>query len=354
MVLVTHDSREFPMRKFTITAAAFAAMAFAPAQAADITGAGATFPFPIYAKWAEAYKAATGIGLNYQSIGSGGGIRQIRAKTVDFGATDAPVKGEELTRDAMIQFPMVMGGLVPALNVQGIGQRGLKLTGPLLAEIYLGNIKKWNDPKIVALNPGVTLPDATINVVYRSDGSGTTFVWTEYLSLVSPDWKGKIGANTSVQWPVGVGGRGNEGVSGTVRQIANSIGYVEYAYAKQNNLAYALVQNKAGNFPVPDDKSFQAAASEAKWESMPGFGISLNDQPFSDAWPIVSATFILMYTKPADPARSQAALKFFDWAFTNGDKLALDLEYVPLPEPVKQKVRASWKGMTDTAGKPIF
>ncbi|MCX7323312.1 MAG: phosphate ABC transporter substrate-binding protein PstS [Hyphomicrobiales bacterium] len=337
------------MRKFAITAAAFAAMSLSPAKAADITGAGATFPFPIYAKWAEAYKAATGIGLNYQSIGSGGGIRQIRAKTVDFGATDAPVKGDELTRDGMIQFPMVMGGVVPALNVAGIG-----LTGPLLGDIFLGNVKKWNDPKIVALNPGVMLPDATINVVYRSDGSGTTFVWTEYLSLVSDEWKTKIGTNTSVQWPVGVGGRGNEGVSGTVRQIANSIGYVEYAYAKQNNLSYALVQNKAGNFPVPDDTSFQAAASAADWNAAPGFGISLNNQAAPTAWPIVSATFILMYAKPADPAKSAAALKFFDWAFANGDKLATDLEYVPMPAPVKAQVRASWKAVVDTAGKPVF
>jgi phosphate transport system substrate-binding protein len=342
------------MRKFAITAAAFAALSLSPAKAADITGAGATFPFPIYAKWAEAYKAATGIGLNYQSIGSGGGIRQIRAKTVDFGATDAPVKGDELTRDGMIQFPMVMGGVVPALNVAGIGQRGLKLTGPVLGDIFLGNVKKWNDPKIVALNPGVTLPDATINVVYRSDGSGTTFVWTEYLSLVSDEWKAKIGTNTSVQWPVGVGGRGNEGVSGTVRQIANSIGYVEYAYAKQNNLSYALVQNKAGNFPVPDDTSFQAAASAADWNAAPGFGISLNNQAAPTAWPIVSATFILMYAKPADPAKSAAALKFFDWAFANGDKLATDLEYVPMPAPVKVQVRASWKAVVDTAGKPVF
>ncbi len=343
------------MRTFAIAAAALAAIGFtSAAKAADITGAGATFPFPIYAKWAEAYKAASGIGLNYQSIGSGGGIRQIRAKTVDFGATDAPVKGEELTRDGMIQFPMVMGGVVPALNIQGVGQRGLKLTGPLLGDIFLGTVKKWNDPKIIALNPGVTLPDATINVVYRSDGSGTTFVWTEYLSMVSDEWKAKIGTNTSVQWPVGVGGRGNEGVSGTVKQIANSIGYVEYAYAKQNNLAYALVQNKAGNFPAPDDKSFQAAAAAANWSAAPGFGISLNHQAAPEAWPIVSATFILMYAKPADPAKSQAALKFFDWAFTNGDKLALDLEYVPMPDAVKTMVRASWKGMTDPAGKPIF
>ncbi len=346
------------MRKITY-AVAFAAFTMAPAlttsaSASDITGAGATFPFPVYAKWAEAYKAATGIGLNYQSIGSGGGIRQIRAKTVDFGATDAPVKGEELTRDGMIQFPMVMGGVVPALNIEGVGQRGLKLTGPLIGEIFLGEVKKWNDPKIVALNPGVKLPDATINVVYRSDGSGTTFVWTEYLSLVSDAWKTKIGTNTSVQWPVGVGGRGNEGVSGTVKQIANSIGYVEYAYAKQNNLAYALVQNKAGQFPAPDDTSFQAAAASADWSAQPGFGISLNNQAAPGAWPIVSATFILMYAKPADPAKSQAALKFFDWAYTNGDKLATDLEYVPLPAPVKAQVRAAWKGIVDTSGKPIF
>jgi phosphate transport system substrate-binding protein len=343
------------MRKLAAVTATFAALTFAPvAQAADITGAGATFPFPIYAKWAEAYKAATGIGLNYQSIGSGGGIRQIRAKTVDFGATDAPIPGDQLTRDGMIQFPAVMGGLVPAMNVQGIGQRGLKLTGPILADIYLGKINRWNDPRIVELNPGVTLPAANINVVYRSDGSGTTFVWTEYLSMVSDEWRTRIGTNTSVQWPVGVGGRGNEGVSGTVRQIANSIGYVEYAYAKQNNLSYALVRNKAGNYPVPDDKSFQAAAAEADWASKPGFGISLNDQPFKDAWPIVSATFILMYEKPADPARSAAALKFFDWAFSNGDKLALDLEYVPMPAAVKGKVRAEWAKVTDAAGKPVM
>jgi phosphate transport system substrate-binding protein len=343
------------MRKFFAVATFAATIAVAaPAAAADITGAGATFPFPIYAKWAEAYKAATGVGLNYQSIGSGGGIRQIRARTVDFGASDAPIPGDQLTRDGMIQFPMVMGGLVPAMNVQGIGQRGLKITGQLLADIYLGKVTMWNDPQIVALNPGVSLPNAKINVVYRSDGSGTTFVWTEYLSMVSEEWRTRIGTNTSVQWPVGVGGRGNEGVSGTVRQIANSIGYVEYAYAKQNNLSYALVRNKAGNYPVPDDKSFQAAAAEADWSSKPGFGISLNDQPFADAWPIVSATFILMYAKPADPARSAAALRFFDWAFTNGDKLALDLEYVPMPAPVKAKVRASWGQVTDAANRPVF
>lgn len=339
-------------RLFAATALALATFA-TPAAAADITGAGATFPFPIYAKWAEAYKAATGVGLNYQSIGSGGGIRQIRAKTVDFGATDAPLKGDALEKDGLLQFPMVMGGVVPALNIQGIGPRGLKLTGPILAEIYLGTVKKWNDPKITALNPGVTLPDATINVVYRSDGSGTTFVWTEYLSLVSDEWKSKIGTNTSVQWPVGVGGRGNEGVSGTVRQIANSIGYVEYAYAKQNNLAYALVQNKAGNFPEPESKSFQAAAAEADWSAAPGFGISLNNQAAKDAWPIVSATFILMYEKAQNPAASREALKFFDWAYRNGDKLAEDLIYVPMPEAVKSRVRSYWARIVGPDGKPV-
>jgi phosphate transport system substrate-binding protein len=340
-------------RLFVASALALATFA-TPAAAADITGAGATFPFPIYAKWAEAYKKETGIGLNYQSIGSGGGIRQIRAKTVDFGASDAPLKGDVLQKDGLIQFPAVMGGLVPALNVQGIGQRGLKLTGPLLADIYLGNIKKWNDPKITALNPGVSLPDATINVVYRSDGSGTTYVWTEYLSMVSPEWKDKIGFNTSVQWPVGVGGRGNEGVSGTVRQINNSIGYVEYAYAKQNNLAYALVQNKAGNFPEPSTQSFQAAAAGADWSAAPGFGISLNNEAAPGAWPIVSATFILMYEKPVNPTASGEALKFFDWAFRKGDKLAEELVYVPMPDAVKQRVRTYWSRVVGPDGKPVF
>lgn len=324
------------------------------ALAADITGAGATFPFPIYSKWAEAYKAATGVGLNYQSIGSGGGIRQIKAKTVDFGATDAPLKGEDLVKDGLMQFPAVMGGVVPAISIPGVDARQLKLTGPLIAEIYLGKISKWNDPKIVALNPSVKLPDSGISVVYRSDGSGTTYVWTEYLSLVSEEWKTKIGLNTSVQWPVGVGGKGNEGVSATVKQISNSIGYVEYAYAKQNKLSYALVQNKAGNYPVPDDVSFQAAAAGANWDEKPGFGISLNNQAAKDAWPVVSATFILMHAKPEKPEQSKAALAFFDWAFKNGDKLALDLEYVPMPDAVKAKARASWAGITDNSGKPIF
>lgn len=341
------------MRK--ILAAATVALSMTTgAQAADITGAGATFPFPIYAKWAEAYKAATGVGLNYQSIGSGGGIRQIKAKTVDFGASDAPLKGDDLEKSGLLQFPAVMGGLVPAINIAGINPRELKLTGPLLADIYFGKIKRWNDPQIAALNPNLKLPDAGISVVYRSDGSGTTYVWTEYLSLISADWKSKVGFNTSVQWPVGVGGKGNEGVSATVKQIANSIGYVEYAYAKQNKLSYALVQNKSGHFPDPDDTSFQAAADGADWSAAPGMGISLNNQAGDKAWPIVSATFILMHRKPEKTEQSQAALKFFDWAFKNGDKLALELEYVPLPASVKDKVRASWAGVTDNSGKPVF
>jgi phosphate transport system substrate-binding protein len=341
------------MRKLLILAAASIGLSGA-AQAADITGAGATFPFPIYAKWAEAYKKDTGIGLNYQSIGSGGGIRQIKSKTVDFGASDMPLKGEDLEKDGLLQFPAVMGALVPAINIQGVAAREIKFTGPILSEIYQGVIRKWNDPKLTALNPSVKLPDANITVVYRSDGSGTTFVWTDYLSRVSADWKSKIGANTSVQFPVGVGGKGNEGVSASVKQINNSIGYVEYAYAKQNNLAYGLVQNRDGQFPNPDDKSFQAAAANANWNEAPGFGIIINNQPGAEAWPITSATFILMHKKADKPEQSKAALAFFDWAFKNGDKLALDLEYVPMPANVKDQIRASWKGITDASSKPIF
>lgn len=340
------------MRKF-LTIATLALGLTGAAQAADMTGAGATFPFPIYAKWAEAYKKETGNGLNYQSIGSGGGIRQIKAKTVDFGASDMPLKGEDLDQNGYIQFPTVMGAIVPAVNVPGIAAGQLKLSGALLAEIYMGAVKKWNDPKIVELNKGVALPDANINVVYRSDGSGTTFVFTDYLSRVSADWKGKIGANTSVQFPVGIGGKGNEGVAASVKQIANSIGYVEYAYAKQNGLAHGLVQNKDGQFPAPSIEAFQAAAADADWNAAPGFGILLNNQPGAKAWPITSATFILMYKKTDKPEQSKEVLKFFDWAYKNGDKLAADLEYVPLPENVKGKVRESWKTITDASGKAL-
>ncbi|TCR68369.1 phosphate ABC transporter substrate-binding protein PstS [Bosea sp. BK604] len=341
------------MRKILILAAATVGLA-GVAQAADITGAGATFPFPIYSKWAEAYKKETNVGLNYQSIGSGGGIRQIKAKTVAFGATDAPLPGDDLKKDGLIQFPTVMGGVVPAINVAGVEAGKLKLSGELIAEIYMGNIKKWNDPKIVALNADIKLPDANINPVYRSDGSGTTYVFTDYLSRVSADWKSKIGTNQSVQWPVGIGGKGNEGVSASVKQVANSIGYVEYAYAKQNKLAYALVKNADGNFPAPDDKAFQAAAANANWNEAPGFGISLNNQKGAQAWPITSATFLLVHAKPEKPEEVQAALKFVDWAYSKGDQLALDLDYVPLPANVKDQVRAAWKGVTDNSGKPIF
>ncbi|WP_425329944.1 phosphate ABC transporter substrate-binding protein PstS [Terrirubrum flagellatum] len=324
-----------------LAAAGFLAASAISASAADITGAGATFPFPLYAKWAEAYKASANIGLNYQSIGSGGGIRQIKAKTVDFGASDMPLKGDELKTDGLIQFPSAMGGIVPAINVQGVGAGGLKLTGAVLADIYLGKITKWNDKAIAGLNSGVTLPDAAINVVYRSDGSGTSFVWTDYLSRVSDEWKSKIGANTSVSWPVGVGGKGNEGVSASVKQVPNSIGYVEYAYAKQNKLAFALVANKDGKYPAPENKAFQAAAANADWNAAPGFGIILNNQPGDEAWPITSATFILI-RKDGDAAKNQAALKFFDWAYSNGDKIATDLDYVPLPTNVKAAIRQTW------------
>ena len=341
------------MRKILVLAAVAAGIA-GSAQAADITGAGATFPFPIYSKWAEAYKKEAGVGLNYQSIGSGGGIRQIKAKTVAFGATDAPLKGEDLSKDGLIQFPTVMGGVVPAVNIAGVEPGKLKLSGEIIAQIYLGDIKKWNDPKIAALNAGLTLPDANINPVYRSDGSGTTFVFTDYLSKVSADWKAKIGTNTAVQWPVGIGGKGNEGVSASVKQVANSIGYVEYAYAKQNKLSHALVKNADGNFPAPEEKAFQAAAANANWSEQPGFGISLNNQKGAEAWPITSATFILVHAKPEKPEEVQAALKFFDWAYKGGDKLASDLDYVALPANVKDQVRNAWKGVTDNAGKPIF
>ena len=326
---------------FAVAAFTVAAASITPAKAADITGAGATFPFPLYSKWAEAYKAASGNGLNYQSIGSGGGIRQIRAKTVDFGASDMPLKGEDLEKDKLVQFPAAIGALVPAVNIAGVEQRGIKFTGPVLADIYLGKIAKWNDKAIADLNPGVKLPETNINVVYRSDGSGTTFVWTDYLSRVSDEWKSKIGANTSVSWPVGIGGKGNEGVSASVKQIANSIGYVEYAYAKQNKLSYGLVSNKDGKFPVPEERNFQAAAANADWAASPGYGVILNNQPGANAWPITSATFILM-RKEADAAKNADAIRFFDWAFINGDKIASELEYVPLPANVKEKIRATW------------
>jgi phosphate transport system substrate-binding protein len=337
-------------------AAVVAAATFAnPVAAADITGAGATFPFPVYAKWAEAYKKETGTGLNYQSIGSGGGIKQIQAKTVDFGATDAPLKGADLEKAGLVQFPTVMGGIVPVINVSGLSAGQLKLTGDVLADIFQGKIAKWSDPKIAQLNPGVKLPDAQITPVYRSDSSGTTNVFTTYLSQVSEPWKSSLGANTTVTWPVGQGGKGNEGVAATVKQVPNSIGYVEYAYAKQNAIPYALLQNKAGKYPQPDNKAFQAAAASADWNSAPGFGISLTNQAGEEAWPITAPTFVLVYKSPEKPEQTAEVLKFFDWAYKSGDKLAADLDYVPLPDNVVAMIHAAWaKDIKDKSGQPLF
>ena len=324
------------------------------AAAADITGAGATFIYPLLSKWSADYSQATGNKINYQSIGSGGGIAQIKAKTVDFGSSDKPLPPEELKAAGLGQFPSAIGGVVPVINIPGLKAGAMKLDGELVADIFLGKVAKWNDPRIVALNGGLKLPDLKITVVHRSDGSGTSFNFTNYLSKVSPDWKAQVGEGTAVQWPVGIGGKGNEGVSASVKQVANSIGYVEYAYAKQNKLSHALVKNADGNFPAPEEKAFQAAAANANWSEQPGFGISLNNQKGAEAWPITSATFILVHAKPEKPEETQAALKFVDWAYKNGDQLALGLDYVPLPAGVKDQVRNAWKGVTDPAGKPIF
>ena len=324
------------------------------AAAADITGAGATFPYPLYAKWAETYKAKSGVGMNYQSIGSGGGIKQIQAKTVDFGASDKPLTLDELNKAGLTQFPAVMGGVVPVVNLPGVAPGQLKVTGPLLADIYLGKVTKWNDPAITSINPGVNLPAQNITVVRRSDGSGTTFIWTNYLSRVSEEWKTKVGENSAVNWPTGVGGKGNEGVANYVTRIKGAIGYVEYAYAKQNKIAHASVQNAAGNFVQPDDSSFAASAAGADWSKAPGFYLILTNQPGKDTWPISSATFILMHKKQDKPAQATEALKFFDWAYSNGDATAGQLDYVPMPASVKTLVRNSWKQIADTSGKPVW
>ncbi len=317
-----------------------AAVLAAPAHAQEVTGAGASFPAPVYAKWAEAYKAQGGATVNYQSIGSGGGIRQIRARTVVFGATDAPLSGADLDKDGLVQFPTVLGGVVPVINVQGVQTRQLRLTGEVLADMFRGEIKTWNDKRIAELNPGVTLPAANITPVYRSDGSGTTSIFTSYLSEVSPGWKDKLGAGTTVNWPVGQGGKGNEGVAATVKQVVNSIGYVEYAYAKSNNIPYALMRNRDGQFVEPDADTFAAAAEGANWAAQPGFGISLTNQPGAKSWPITGATFILIHKEPKDAKAAGEAVKFFEWAYKNGDKLALDLEYVPVPDSLVEKVRS--------------
>jgi phosphate transport system substrate-binding protein len=341
--------------KTIMTAAAFAAAAvLSPARAADMTGAGSTFAYPLVAKWAETYKAATGNGLNYQSIGSGGGIKQIKAKTVDFGASDMPLKAEELNADGLVQFPVMMGGVVPVVNLPGVQPGQLKMTGQLLADIYLGKITKWNAQPIAALNPGVKLPDQDITVVHRADGSGTSFLFTDYLSKSSAEFKEKIGANTAVKWPVGMGGKGNEGVAANVQRIAGSIGYVEYAFAKKGKMPYAALKNRDGNFVQPDDETFKAAAANADWAKTPGFGVVLTDQAGKNAWPITGATFILMHKAQADAAKGREVLKFFDWAFKNGDKAATELEYVPMPDAVTKLVQDSWKNVKDAQGKNVW
>ncbi|MDP3688567.1 MAG: phosphate ABC transporter substrate-binding protein PstS [Sulfurimicrobium sp.] len=326
----------------TLIAAAVLSMS-ASASAADMTGAGATFPYPIYAKWAEAYKAKTGVSMNYQSIGSGGGIKQIKAKTVDFGASDKPLKLEELEKDGLTQFPTVMGGVVPIINLDGVKEGQIKLTGAVLADIFMGKVKKWNDPAIANLNKGVALPASDITVVHRSDGSGTTFLFTNYLTKVSSEWKDKVGSDASVAWPVGTGGKGNEGVANFVKQIKGSIGYVEFAYAKQNKMNYTQLQNKEGVFVAPTEDNFKAAAANAEWDKAPGFYEILTDEPGKASWPITGATFILMHKSQANPAQAAQVLKFFDWAYANGDAMALELDYIPMTDSVVKLIQNTWK-----------
>lgn len=325
----------------------------APQARVQISGAGATFPAPLYAKWAEQQKAATGLALNYQAIGSGGGIKQIEAKTVAFGASDKPLKADELDKNGLVQFPTVMGGVVPVANLPGIAPGGLKLTGPLLADIYLGKVTKWNDPAIAKVNAGVSLPNLPITVVHRSDGSGTTFLYTSYLSAVAPQWA-SVGASDSVAWPAGVGGKGNDGVAAYVKQTPGAIGYVEYAYAKQNSMTYAQLQNADGQFVSPTAENFAAAASGADWTKAPGFYLLLLNQHGANSWPITGATFILMHKQQSDAATAQSVLKFVDWAYANGDPAAQQLDYVPLPAAVKDMVRASWSAIVGPDGKPVY
>ncbi|ABA03773.1 phosphate ABC transporter substrate-binding protein, PhoT family [Nitrobacter winogradskyi Nb-255] len=322
--------------------AASASVFSVPVKAADVTGAGATFPFPVYSKWADAYKKETGHGVNYQSIGSGAGIKQILAKTVTFGATDAPLKADKLEKDGLAQWPMVMGAIVPVVNIEGVKPGELVLSGELLGDIYLGKVTKWDDPAIVKLNPSVKLPSASIAVVHRSDGAGTSFNFTNYLSKVNGEWKSKVGEGTAVEWPAGVGAKGNEGVSGNVGQTRNAIGYVEYAYAKQNKLTYTALINKAGKVVQPGVASFQAAAANADWASAPGYHVILTDQPGEASWPITAATFILMYREPSDKAASAEAIKFFKWAFEKGGVMAEELDYIPMPESVVKQIEKTW------------
>ena len=343
------------MVSLAIAGATAAVLTALPAIAADISGAGATFPYPIYAKWADAYKKETNIGLNYQSIGSGGGIKQIQNKTVTFGASDAPLKGADLDKHGLVQFPMVMGGIVPVVNLEGIKAGELVIDGPTLAKIFLGDIKSWDDAAIKKLNPSAKLPSQAIAVVHRSDGSGTTFNFAYYLADVSPDWKAKVGFNTSVQWPVGIGAKGNEGVANNVAQTKGSVGYVEYAYAQQNKLTYTKMINKAGKTVAPTSEAFQAAAANADWKSQPGYGVILANQPGDQSWPMTAATWILMYKSPQDTAASAEALKFFAWAYKTGGKMAEALDYVPMPAKVVKDIEKTWSDdIKDAGGKPIF
>lgn len=348
------------MRHFIRSAAVAIAMAAAStitlsaAMAADISGAGATFPYPIYAKWADTYKKETGIGLNYQSIGSGGGIKQIKAKTVTFGATDAPLKGEDLEATGLSQFPMVMGGIVPVVNLEGITPGQLVLDGPTLGDIFLGKITNWNDAAIQKLNPDAKLPDQAIAVVHRSDGSGTTFNFAYYLADVNADWKSKVGVNTALEWPVGIGAKGNEGVANNVSNAKGSIGYVEYAYAKQNKLSHTNMINKAGKSVAPTMENFQAAAANADWKSKPGYGVILANEPGDNSWPMTAATWILIHKTPQDTAAATEALKFFAWAYAKGTKMAEELDYVPMPANVAIDVRKMWAAdIKDASGKPL-
>jgi phosphate transport system substrate-binding protein len=334
---------------------ATAAFALSSAHAGEITGAGATFPYPVYAKWADAYKKSTGTAVNYQSIGSGGGIKQIKAKTVDFGASDMPLTIEDLNEAGMMQFPAVIGGVVPIMNVDGLAPGQLKMTGDLLAKIYMGKVVKWNAAEIASINPGVKLPDLDITVVHRSDGSGTTFIWTDYLSKVSAEFKSTVSSGTAVKWPVGLGGKGNEGVAANVQRIKGSIGYVEYAYVKRNKLVFAQLKNRDGNFVSPDDANFKAAAAGADWAKAPGMHIILTNQTGKDSWPISGATFILLHKKASNPTNTKEVVKFFDWAFANGGAMATELEYVPLPTDVVKLIQASWKAnLKDESGKALY
>jgi phosphate transport system substrate-binding protein len=338
-----------------IVTAAAGVMLNLSAQAVDLTGAGATFPFPIYSKWAEAYKASSGVGLNYQSIGSGGGIRQIKAKTVDFGASDMPLKADELDKEGLVQFPAIIGGVVPVFNLDGVAAGQLKMTPEVIAHILLGKITKWNDPALTSLNPSAKLPDLEITVVHRADGSGTTFLWTDFLSKTNAEFKDAVGSGTAVKWPVGVGGKGNEGVAANVQRVKGAFGYIEYAYAKKNKIPYAALKNRSGEFVQPDDETFKAAAANADWNGTPGMEVVLTNQPGKNSWPATGASFILMHKVQANAETGTAVLKFFDWSYKNGGAMAVELDYVPMPAPVVKHIQEIWKNqLKDANGKSLW